>query len=95
MTFKILTADDISSKMNSYWVGANYDTNNPCSINAEMLKLNEGNAGYNSFNAPFSTKYLNLQPIRNLYLHISNIIYSMRADPRGCRPCSTDGPGFV
>ena len=26
MTFKILTADDISSKMNSYWVGANYDT---------------------------------------------------------------------
>ena len=73
MTFKILTADDISSKMNGYWVGDAYDTNDPCSINTEMLKLNEGNAAYNSFNSPFSTKYLNLQPIRNLYLHSSNI----------------------
>ena len=61
MTFKILTADDISTKLNGTWVGTNYDSNDPCSINTEMLKLNQGNAGYNSFTYPFSTNYLNLQ----------------------------------
>ena len=73
MTFKILTSDVISTTMDGNWVGSSYDTNDPCSINTEMLKQNAGYALYNIFTNPFSSKYLNLQPIRNLYLHSSNI----------------------
>ena len=85
MTFKVLTENDIKTKMDGNWVGSNYDTNDPCSINTEMLKLNQGNAGYNSFNAPFTMKYLNLQPIRNMYLHSSTIGSFSTIGLYGCR----------
>ena len=77
MTFKILTANDIKTKLGGDWVGTttsdNYNENDPCDINSEMLKLTSGNAGYQSFTNPFVSGYINLQPIRNFYLHSSNI----------------------
>ena len=73
MTFKVLTADDIKTKLGGTWVGDAYNEHDPCDINSEMLKLTSGNASYNSFTNPFVSGYLNLQPIRNLYLHSSNI----------------------
>ena len=33
-----------------------------------MLKLVSGNAGYQTFTNPFVSGYVNLQPIRNIYL---------------------------
>ena len=77
MTFKILTEIDITAKFNGTWVGDTYNENDHCVINREMLKLTSGNAGYNSFTNPFVSGYINLQPIRNLYLHSSYIgLYS-------------------
>ena len=38
-----------------------------------MLKLTSGNAYYHHISNPFASAYINLQPIRNLYLHCSNI----------------------
>jgi hypothetical protein len=73
MTFIVLTADDIKTKRNGEWVGDNYNENDPCDINSDMLKQNIGNNGYSTFTLPFKSGYLNLQPIRNLYLHSSNI----------------------
>ena len=73
MTFKVLTADDIKTRLNGTWVGDAYNENDPNDINSEMLKLTSGNASYNNINNPFVSQYINLQPIRNLYLHCSNI----------------------
>ena len=73
MTFKILTADDIKTRLDGAWVGDAYNENDPCDINSEMLKIISGNAGYQTFTNPFVSGYVNLQPIRNLYLHSSNI----------------------
>ena len=68
--FKILTADDIYTKLNDTWLGSSYDVNNPHSINDII-----GNTIVK--NSPFYTSSisykgaLNLQPIRNIYIHSS------------------------
>lgn len=86
MTFKVLTADDIATKRNGEWVSSdNYNENDPCDINSEMLKLTSGNASYNTHTNPFVSGYLNLQPIRNLYLHSSNIGSYNTIGLYGCR----------
>ena len=85
MTFKILTANDIETKLNGSWVGDAYDEYDPCDINSEMLKLTSGNASYNSFTNPFVSSYVNLQPIRNLYVHSSNIGSYSTIGLNGCR----------
>ena len=73
MTFKILTSNDIATKMDGNWVGDSYNANDPCDMNSEILKQNEGNSSYRGYTYPFVSGYLNLQPIRNVYLHSSNI----------------------
>jgi len=85
MTFKILTADDIKTKLGGTWVGDAYNENDPCDINSEMLKLTSGNASYNTHTNPFVSGYINLQPIRNLYLHSSNIGSYNTIGLYGCR----------
>ena len=45
MTFKILRANDIKTKLDGTWVGDAYNENDPCDINSQMLKLTLGNAG--------------------------------------------------
>ena len=85
MTIKILTADDIKTKSGGTWSGDAYNENDPCDINSDMLKLTSGNASYNSFTNPFVSGYINLQPIRNLYLHSSNIGGYNTIGLYGCR----------
>ena len=77
-TFKILTENDIKTKLGGYWVGMNnnppdYDPNDSQDINTDMLKLNSGNSPLYDANSPFNSKFINLQPIRNLYLSCSDI----------------------
>ena len=72
-TFKLLTENDIKSKLNNTWTSlsntpADYDANDAMDINTDMLKLNEGNSPLYDSNNPFVSSFINLQPIRNLYL---------------------------
>ena len=41
-------------------------------INTDMLKQAEGNSPYYTVNNPFVSGYLNLQPIRNMYISSPN-----------------------
>ena len=73
MTIEILTTNDIKTKLDGTWVGDAYNQDDPCDICSEMLELILGNAGYQSLTNPLVSGYVNLQPIRNIYLHDSNI----------------------
>jgi len=72
-TFKLLTEDDIKSKLGGTWTSlsntpTDYDANDPQDVNTDMLKLNESNSPLYDSNNPYVSKFINLQPIRNLYL---------------------------
>ena len=72
-TFKLLTEDDIKSKLGGTWTSlsntpTDYDSDDPQDINTDMLKLNESNSLLYDSNNPYVSKFINLQPIRNLYL---------------------------
>ena len=67
--FKILTEDDIYTKLNTGWLGDAYDVNNPHSINDIIGNHVQNSAFYTSANG--YTGSLNLQPIRNIYIHSS------------------------
>ena len=77
--FKILTDDDIYTKLNNTWAGSSYDSNNPHSIN-DIIGNNR------NFNSPYynsSIGYggaLNLQAIRNIYIHSSLGNYNTMAN---------------
>ena len=49
------------------------------------IKANEGNATYRGYTYTFISGYLNLQPIRNLYLHCSNLGGYNSIGLYGCR----------
>ena len=88
-TFKVLTESDIATKMDTLWLpmtGADdYTANDPQDINTDMLKLNSGLSSYNTFTNPFVTIYINLQPIRNMYLSSPNLCNYKILDLRGRR----------
>ena len=66
LEFKILNDDEIKNKMNNEWLGTSYDGNNGHSCN-EVI----GNIGDSKFHS-LGESYLgmiNLNTIRNLYLH--------------------------
>jgi len=67
--FKILTEDDISTKLNDTWIGDSYDSNNPHSIN-DIISNNYLNSPFYTLSNGY-TGGLNLQPIRNIYIHSS------------------------
>ena len=71
--FKVLTKNDISTKLNNTWAGFYYDTTNAHDINSYMLTLTDGVSPiYNSVNY-FTSPGLNLQPIRNIYISSPNL----------------------
>ena len=68
--FMIMTNDDINTKLNNQWAGVNYDPNNSQNVN----DIIGNNARLNSLLYTSSSNYLgavNLQPIRNIYIHSS------------------------
>ena len=67
--FKILSDDDIFAKLNNAWVGDNYDVNNPRNIN-DIIGNHIQNSPFYTLSNGY-TGSLNLQPIRNIYIHSS------------------------
>ena len=65
--FKVLTPNDIESKLNNDWFGPEYDVRNPNYFN-EILSHLEGNSIFYTSTFPYISNSLNLQPIRNIYL---------------------------
>ena len=79
--FMILTNDDINTKINNQWAGVNYDPNNSQNCN----DIIGNNMRLNSLLHTSSLNYLshiNLQPIRNIYIHSSLGNYNTLG-PRG------------
>ena len=71
--FKVLTKNDISTKLNNTWAGFYYDTTNAYDINTYMLKLNVGESPIYSSTNYFTSSSLDLQPIRNIYISSPNL----------------------
>ena len=67
--FKILSNDDIFTKLNDTWIGDSYDPNNPHSIN-DIIGNHIQNSPFYTLSNGY-TGSLNLQPIRNIYIHSS------------------------
>ena len=89
-TFKILTSNDLKDKLGGIWSGGldntppDFDGNNPQSVNIDLLKRNSGNSELFTHTAPYTSAFLNLVPIRNLYLS-SNMSNYNTADLKGRR----------
>ena len=79
--FKILTADDIYTKLNDTWLGSSYDVNNPSSINDIIGNTIDKNSPFYTSSISYKGA-LNLQPIRNIYIHSSLGNYNTLG-PRG------------
>ena len=69
-SLRIMTPADILSKLNNTWFGDGYDIYKPDDIN-EVLGNLEGNSIYYKILTPYNSNFLNLQPIRNIYIHSS------------------------
>ena len=70
--FKLLTPADLINKVNDTWTGASYDTtktNNMYEIFGNVTDM--GPSPWYSRINPYQSNYLNLQPIRNIYIHSS------------------------
>ena len=63
---------------------ADFDGNNPQSVDVDLLKRNSGNSELFTHTAPYTSAFLNLVPIRNLYLS-SNMSNYNTADLKGRR----------
>ena len=72
LQFKILTINDIKNGLNSTWAGANYDTLNSHSV-ADILKLNDGYSPMYNTNNSYQSGFIDLNPIRNVYISSSNM----------------------
>ena len=92
--FKVLTDQDLKTGMANLvingwlgaWNGPAYDYNNPGDIN-ELIG-NHGGAGlFHSGSNPFVSGYVDLQYIKNVYLHSANLgnFQTIMANPRGSR----------
>ena len=68
--FKLLTPDDLASKLNGEWLGESYDATKPNDMN-EVLGNLEGKSVFYTFTRPYNSNFLNLQPVRNIYVHSS------------------------
>ena len=73
--FRILTENDIATKLQGTWntLQSPYDENDPADFNGEILKLSEGSSPYYTYNNAFTSKFVNLNSIRNLYITSSNL----------------------
>ena len=88
MTSKLLNSEDLKDKLGGAWPSgldntpADYDANNPQSVNVDLLKRNPGNSELCMHTAPYTSAFLNLVPIRNSYLssNMSNYIIFVRVN---------------
>ena len=87
---KVFTNSDIKSKLDGYiangwdghWNGPHYDPND--SQNANELISNTDGIGYLfTKSIPFTTQYIDLQPIKNIYIHSANLGSYKTIGPKG------------
>ena len=67
---KILTPTDISTNLLGTWSGSTINTLNPADINEILGNLGTNSPSYDILN-PYISNSLNLQTIRNIYIHSS------------------------
>jgi hypothetical protein len=68
--FQLLTPNEIASNFNGLWdnLAPSYDVNNPHDANEILNNLGNSSTTNNQVH-PYVSGFLNLQPIRNLYIH--------------------------
>jgi len=73
--FRVLTESDIATKLQGTWntLQSPYDENDPADLNGEILKLTEGSSPYYNVAYSFTSNFVNLNSIRNLYITSSNL----------------------
>ena len=73
--FRVLTESDIATKLQGTWntLQSPYDENDPADLNGEILKLTEGSSPYYNNAYSFTSNFVNLNSIRNLYITSSNL----------------------
>ena len=73
--FRVLTESDIATKLQGSWntLQSPYDENDPADLNGEILKLTEGSSPYYNIANSFTSNFVNLNSIRNLYITSSNL----------------------
>jgi len=81
---KILTDTDLATGMagvtvnvtdgawGGHWTGANYDHKNPLDING-LINNTSGTSTFFSAAAPHVTGYVDLEPIKNIYMYSTNL----------------------
>ena len=81
--FKVLTKNDISTKLNNSWTGFDYDSANPHDINTYMLRLTDGVSPVYTSTSFFTSPGLDLQPVRNIYISSTMGNYSTMGPRHG------------
>ena len=66
--FKLLTKNDILTKLNGTFTGVSYDNINPHDINTYMFRLTDGTSPVYTSTDYFTSSGLDLQPVRNIYI---------------------------
>ena len=72
MNFIILTDSDLLTKLNNTWTGVRFNSSNPMSIN-EVIKNTEGNSPSYSTGSPYTSGFLDLLNVHNVYIHSANL----------------------
>ena len=82
-TYKILTKNDILTKLNNAWNGDSYDASNSHDINSYLFKLTVGVSPLYTSTNYFRSSSLDLQLIRNLYISSPNLGNFTTLGPNG------------
>jgi len=82
-SFQLLTDDELQSPLPA-WSGTSYDKNNLQSAN-ELIKNTENSSTINTLANPLVT-YIDLQPVRNIYISSPNVGSFNTIGPRGQTP---------
>ena len=83
ISFYILTPADLKDRLGGLFTN-NYDITNPLDCN-EILSNLDGHSPEYSTLLPCESGYLNMQPIRNLYLHSTTLGNLNNIGPDGCQ----------
>jgi hypothetical protein len=68
--FKVLTLSDLKTQVGGTWNGVSYDVNQPHDINDILRNVDSVSPWYYNI---YDSGYLDLHPIRNIYLQSSNM----------------------
>jgi hypothetical protein len=82
--FKLLTPSDLSTNFQGSWLGTSYSQDNPQDTN-EIFGNMTGTSPFYYQSSPYNSNSLNLQSIRNIYIHSPNIGSFQTIGPQGER----------